>query len=353
MAKEYLMTSPSISKWVSAEEIAADMHVEVEEVVKWILDEGLPARKYKTGWKVYQKTFDHWLSAKAQPKLSLRYAEATSEESMPIVPITSSAQPSLPPAIAKDPDAGVHLFARALMKDALTILPSLPAGSTLEELRVYVRSNISYNSIQTRERFAAYILKSLFPSGTPDAALITFAKKFPMSTALKEVCFYRFMCSQPLMRLVMRDVLYPALGQGFVPRMRVQQFLSEKFPTAKTETLKSTISAICEVLTSCSLAYVDKSAIRFGMRMPTIESFAFVLHSELPLPAVHDLRVLQTNEAFNILLWNTERLNGALYELRNRGLIAKVSDIDTVRQFCTAYSLEQIVDRLEPMQVYV
>ena len=346
------MKSSPLLNWVPVEEIAADAHVSIEEVLKWITVDRLPARKYKSGWRVYKKTLKRWLDARGQPNVADRQEKSSIEASMRLVSSLSSSAPVLPVAIGKDPDAGVHLFARALMKDALTILPSLPNSESLEELRQYVRNNISYNSVQTRERFASYILKHLFPLGIPDTALISFAKKFPNSTALKEVCLYRFMCSQPLMRLIMRDVLYPALGQGFVPKARVQQYLSDKFPTAKTETLKSTISSVCEVLTSCSVAQVDKSTIRFGMRVPSIESFAFVLHSELPLPAIHDLRVLETNEAFNILLWNTEKLNRALYELRNRGLITKVSDIDTVRQFCTTYSLEEIVELLEPIQVY-
>jgi hypothetical protein len=36
----------------------------------------------------------------------------------------------------------------------------------------------------------------------------------------------------------------------------------------------------------------------------------------------------------------------ALYELRNRRLIAKVSEIDSVRQFTTSHDLDGLVQRL-------
>ena len=46
------------------------------------------------------------------------------------------------------------------------------------------------------------------------------------------------------------------------------------------------------------------------------------------------------------MLWNPEFILPELYELRNQGLISKVSDIDTVRQFTTKFTLDQLVERL-------
>jgi len=36
----------------------------------------------------------------------------------------------------------------------------------------------------------------------------------------------------------------------------------------------------------------------------------------------------------------------ALYELRNRGLITKVTEIDSLRQFTTRLTLDEVVERL-------
>jgi len=55
---------------------------------------------------------------------------------------------------------------------------------------------------------------------------------------------------------------------------------------------------------------------------------------------------LEQNKAINSLLWKPDRIIPSLYELRNQGLISKVSEIDSVRQFTTKYTLEQLVEKL-------
>jgi DNA repair protein RadC len=47
------------------------------------------------------------------------------------------------------------------------------------------------------------------------------------------------------------------------------------------------------------------------------------------------------------MLWSPEQILPSMYELRNRGIIARVSEIDTVRQFSTKWSLDEVVERLE------
>ena len=83
--------------------------------------------------------------------------------------------------------------------------------------------------------------------------------------------------------------------------------------------------------------------ISFAYREIPVASFAFVLHSEFPEPSIYDIRKLDENRMIRAMLWNPERLLHALYELRNRGLISKISEIDNIRQFTTKHTLTGVV----------
>jgi DNA repair protein RadC len=61
---------------------------------------------------------------------------------------------------------------------------------------------------------------------------------------------------------------------------------------------------------------------------------------------MYDVGRVESGPAFQAMLWRPDQLLGGLYELRNRGLIAKVSEIDSVRQFTTALDLDDLVRRL-------
>lgn len=345
----FRMTSPASKNWLTLEEASVLFGVSVDQIRAWIIEDGLPARKSSTAWKVYNKTITLWLEMRGhQPLdcLTKRSVDHMTQQSLHSLQLPLPIEP-----ISKEPQA--HLFAKALMKDAIMVLPTLPETTSVEQIRDHVRSNIHYNSVQTRERFTAYILKHLFPSGKPDLSLIRFAKKYSESSYLKDVCLYRFIISQPLMRSFINDLLLKAVGQGSLPKSRLLPFLKENFPKAKEESLKSTVSAICEVLTSCSVAQVERGNIRFALRVPTVESFAFILHSEFPKPGVYNLSVLNTSNSFISLLWNTDKLTPLLYELRNAGLIAKISNIDSVQQFATKYTLEELVEHLGHLRVSV
>jgi DNA repair protein RadC len=84
--------------------------------------------------------------------------------------------------------------------------------------------------------------------------------------------------------------------------------------------------------------------------MPLLPSFAFVLHSEFPEPAMYDIALLESNRAIRSMLWEQDMLIPAMYELRNRGFLPKVSEIDTIRQFTMSMTLNDVVARLARLQ---
>ena len=58
------------------------------------------------------------------------------------------------------------------------------------------------------------------------------------------------------------------------------------------------------------------------------------------------IRKLDDNRMIRAMLWNPERLLHALYELRNQGLISKISEIDNIRQFTTRFTLAGVAEQI-------
>ena len=240
------------------------------------------------------------------------------------------------------PRRGTLKFSNAVLKDAIQILPSLPDSESLDEMRSFLRANLHFSGEQTRHRYANYITRRMFPDGYADGPLRSFSKAFPDTQELRDVCFYRFLQSEPLEVEIIEDIILPNLGTGRLSRDRIRKRLAEKFPEARS--IVDCGKAIVDALTAAGVAKADRTKISFAYRDIPVASFAFVLHSEFPESGMYDIRKLEENHMIRAMLWNPERLLHALYELRNRGLISKVSEIDNIRQFTTKHTLAGVVE---------
>ena len=257
-------------------------------------------------------------------------------------PTAVKPQAKIPKPVA--PRRGTEMFANAVLKESIELLPTLPDTDSLEEIREYLRGRLHFNAEQTRQRYANYIIRRMFPDGHADRSLRTFAKSFRDSQNLRDVAFYRFLKAEPLVVQVVEELLLPSLGNGRLNRDKIKSYLSARFPSSRS--VKDCAQAVVDALGAGGVARVDRVKIIFGYRDILLAAFAFVLHSEFPEPGMHDIGKLENNRAICAMLWNPERILPSLYELRNRGLISKVSEIDTLRQFTTKYFLEEIVERL-------
>jgi DNA repair protein RadC len=197
------------------------------------------------------------------------------------------------------------------------------------------------SSQETRQRFASYIVRRMFPSGAIDGALPEFGRAYAGRQELREVCFYRFCEAEPLMHEVVANLLLPSIGSGKVERRQVREYLEQRFPSSQN--VENCAKGIVEALGAAGIASSAGGVLTFAYREVPLASFTFVLHSEFHDPGIYDIARLEHSRAMRTLLWNPDRLLPALYELRNRGIISKVSEIDTVRQFATRYSLADAV----------
>ena len=243
--------------------------------------------------------------------------------------------------------ARTALFGKAVLKESIELLPSLPDTESLEEVRAFLRSAMHYSAEQTRSRYARYITRRMFPEGYADPAMRLFAAQYVGRQELRDVCFYRFCRAEPLMYRIFEDLLLPAIARGRLERGLLADYLVQTVPGAARNTFDSCAQGITDALIAGGIAQVEREQVSFAYRDILPDSFAFVLHSEFPEPGIYAIGDLEGNQAIRAMLWNPARILPTLYEMRNRGLVSKVSEIDNVRQFTTRYSLTEVVEALE------
>lgn len=242
------------------------------------------------------------------------------------------------------PRRGTQLFGKAILKEAIEILPKLPETESLDEIRKYLRSHLHFSAQQTRRRNADYIIRRMFPFGYSDWPMRAFAKHFSGSRFLREVCFYRFMKAEPIVEQTILTQLVPSLGVGRLSRNSVRDYLLALYPNSRS--IHDCATGIVSALAAGGIAKADRVKVTFGYRDIPLPAFAFILHSEFPEPGMFDLATLEGNETILAMLWEPSRVLPSLYELRNQGLVSKISEIDNVRQFTTKWSLKEVVEHL-------
>jgi len=82
------------------------------------------------------------------------------------------------------------------------------------------------------------------------------------------------------------------------------------------------------VLVASGVVRSEKSRLHFSYRKIALASLAFVLYSEFQQPGMYDISKVENNLMIQSLPWRPERIVPSLYELRNRGIITKIFEID-------------------------
>ena len=239
---------------------------------------------------------------------------------------------------------GTELFGKAVLREAIELLPHIPDTESLDNVRQFFRNNLHFNSEQTRVRYTNYIVRRMFPEGYVDEALRIFAKHFSQSQDLREVCFYRFVQSEPIVLHVLNDLILPCLDTGKLNRRRIREYLKNRYQSSNF--INDCAKGVVDALIAGGLATADRIKLSFGMREISLPALTFVLHSEFPEPGMYDIAKVEDNISIRTMLWYPGRILTSLYELRNMGLISKISEIDNVRQFTTRWTLDQAVELL-------
>lgn len=141
---------------------------------------------------------------------------------------------------------GIKLFANALMKETISVLPDLPDSDSVDTARQTIQGNLHFSAETTRSRNSLYIVQRLFPNGFVDRPLRLFANHFRTRDELNEVCFYRFLGAEPLLGKSIDELIIPNIGVGYIGRERIKDFLEKLFPESKS--IKHGTKAILDAL---------------------------------------------------------------------------------------------------------
>ena len=239
---------------------------------------------------------------------------------------------------------GPILFGKAVLKEAIDILPEIPFASSMKEVTEFLNERLPFHSTQTRARRAGYITFRMFNDRRVDFSLLKFARFYPNSRELQDVCFYRFCKVEEVMTDFMMDVSLKAIGQGTIERAKIREYLDARFP--RSGATKDCASAIVEALTGAEIARKEGKSLEFAFRDIPFPSFAFVLHSEFPEPGTYDVTEIEKNTAIRTVLWNPQRILPSLYELKNLDIIENISETDSIKEFTIKWTLDQAVDHL-------
>ena len=233
----------------------------------------------------------------------------------------------------------MRVFANDEIVNSLLLLPKAPSFTTLEEYKNYLISNLPYNSEETRRRRANYIVDRFFSTGKFKSPLTLFLSHEPQDNVLKPIVFYHILKSEPIAIKVAEELVYPLLPIGRTNRDQVKDFVLKYLPEASDSSLKNMLRAIFYSYNLLGIGNVVGETLRFQLRPGEFESFLYVFTSEFKEPGIYTFDQLYQGPLHRWLLWDREWLRRQLYNLRDLGIISKISEIDSVKQFTV--SLDQ------------
>ena len=245
----------------------------------------------------------------------------------------------------------MHTFANDEFANALVFVPEAARFESYDAYRAYLSERLPYNSESTRSRRANEILKRFFPDQTLNTPLAYYASHCQSTDDLKPALFYHLLKAEPLVAQVAEQLVWPALPLGRVEREAMRQFVLACLPGLRPASLTKALQSLHNAYHLSSTGMKDEESLHFQTHAGTLESYLYILTCEFPQPGMYRFELLEQGPMRTWLLWDREWMERQLYSLRDLGILSKVSQIDTVRQFTLEYdqwaALRHYFDRPE------
>jgi len=238
--------------------------------------------------------------------------------------------PGSAPATARN---GIHTFANDESANALIFLPQAARYATLEDFRTFLNERLPYNSASTRHRRANYILDRFFRDDRLDTPLTYFAAHCASAEDLKPAVFCHLLRAEPLAAKVAEELVWPALPVGRLGREDIREFVLRFLPDLGAASQAKVLQAIFNAYTVLGVGVGDGAVLRFQAHPGTLEGLLYVLTAEFTGPGMYTFEALEASPLRRWLLWDRDWLRRQLANLADLGIISKVSEIDTLRQF--------------------
>lgn len=239
----------------------------------------------------------------------------------------------------------MRVFADDEIASALVHLPKAAEYESFEDYKKYLAENLPYNAAATRRRRAQYILNRFFPEDKLDTPLQFFISKNRSSDALKQVIFYQLTLAEPVLGKIADELIYPALPIGKVTREQIIESMLSYLPEIEPASQAKVLRSIFHSYDLLGIGREEDSHIKFQLKSGMLEALAYVLVAEFPEPGIFSFDRIFNGPAHHQLLWDKEWIRKQLYILRDMGVVSKVSEIDTVRQFSLEYGQRESLER--------
>jgi hypothetical protein len=255
-------------------------------------------------------------------------------------PALFEVEPNLGPlfeGIQEPQEPEMRTFTNDLSAAALEYLPQIARFTKIEGYQAFLEENLPYNSLNSRKRYARNLINRYYPANDVRVPLTDLFSYQPATETIKAALFYETARAEPAVRAVAEEIVWPAMPLGYVTRDQLKQRLKDMFAQVSAATIKRMVYSLFNVYTILNGAQVDDDTLRFQIHPGTLEAFLYVMVAEFPEPGMYRFEELEQGPMRLWLLWDREWMHRQLYNLRDLGVLAKVSQIDTLRQFTLQY----------------
>lgn len=239
----------------------------------------------------------------------------------------------------------IRVFANDEIVTSLEHLPKAGDYSSYALYKDYLGSHLPYNSIETRQRRANYILDRFYPDEDLDTPLTLFTKYCKSQDSLKPVIFYHLAKAELLLAKVAEDLIFPALPLGKIGREQLREFILGYLPKIGNSSQKNALRSIFYSYTLLGVGREDGETLKFQLHPGNLDALVYVLSSEFPEPGIYSFDSLFDSPVHHWLLWDKDWIRKQLYLLRDMGVVSKVSEIDAVRQFSLEFGQGDCLNR--------
>lgn len=230
----------------------------------------------------------------------------------------------------------MRVFANDEISNSLEMLPKAASFQSLEAYKQFLVDKLPYNAAETRIRRANYILERFYPDGVLNVPLTYFTANCSSKSDLKSVVFYHILKAEPIAAKVAEELIWSALPLGRIEREQIREFVLGYLPEAGLSSQKNMLRSLFYTYKLLDVGSVMDTTLRFQIHNGTLEGFLYLLTSEFPEPGIYSFEALFSSPVHRWMLWDREWLQLQLYNLQDFGILPKVSEIDTVRQFSIA-----------------
>jgi hypothetical protein len=234
---------------------------------------------------------------------------------------------------ARSAEPEMRTFANDETANALALIPEAHRFADVEEFRAFLRERLPYNSISTRRRRATYIIERFFPDGQLNTPLAYYAAHCRSTEDLKPALFYHLLRAEPLAAKAADELVWPAVPLGQLDREQMREFVLRCLPEIGSASQAKVLQSLSNSFTLLGVATGDGTQLHFQIHPGTLAGFLYVLTALFPRPGIYSFDELENGPMRRWLLWDREWMRRQLYNLQDLGIISKVSEIGTIRQF--------------------